>query len=92
VYTDPILALLEFNPRGYDLLLIDIDMPSVGGFDLGEKILKLDPNIKVCFMSAGEIRYEAIRESLHSDEEIDCFIKKMIPCTDLVNRVLQQLE
>jgi len=92
VYTDPILALLEFNPRSYDLLLIDIDMPSIGGFDLGEKILRLDPNIKVCFMSAGEIHYEAIREGLLTDEDIDCFIKKIIPCTDLANRVLQELE
>jgi two-component SAPR family response regulator len=92
VYIDPILALLEFKPHFYDLLLIDIDMPSVGGFDLGEKILKLDPNIKICFMSTGEVHYGAIREYLYASEGIDCFIKKRIPCADSVNRVLQELQ
>ena len=91
MYSDPILALVEFEPRSYDLLLIDIDMPSVEGYVLAEKIQKLDPNIKICFMSAGEINCEAIRESLHTPEAIDCFIRKTISCPDLISRVLQEL-
>jgi CheY-like chemotaxis protein len=53
-YINPITALIEFKPYYYDLLLVDINMPSVDGYEFVEKIVKLDLNIKVCFMSSGE--------------------------------------
>jgi CheY-like chemotaxis protein len=91
VYVDPLLALKEFKPYYYDLLLVDINMPSINGYELVEKIIKLDLNIKICFMSAGEINYEAIREIRHPSKSFGCFIKKPASSTDLVNRVLQEL-
>ena len=53
VYTsnDPVVALLEFTPNFYDLLLVDINMPHMNGFELFKKILAIDINVKVCFMS-----------------------------------------
>ncbi|MGB8033750.1 MAG: response regulator [Nitrososphaeraceae archaeon] len=54
-YNDPLVALLEFKPNFYDLLLIDINLPYMNGFELSERILKLDVNVKVCFMSAEEV-------------------------------------
>src|SRR5215813_1547048 len=64
VYTsnDPLLALTEFKPNFYDLLLIDINMPHMNGFELSEKILATDLNVKVCFMSSAEINREALGE------------------------------
>jgi CheY-like chemotaxis protein len=51
--------LSEFKPNFYDLLLVDINMPHMNGF---EKILAIDINVKVCFMScAAEINREAKR-------------------------------
>lgn len=91
VYVDPLLALTEFKPYYYDLLLVDIDMPSMNGYEMVEKIVKLDPNIKICFMSAGEINHEAIREIRHPSRSFGCFIKKPASSTYLVNRVLQEL-
>jgi CheY-like chemotaxis protein len=41
-YDDPSLALSEFKPSFYDLMLVDINMPKVNGFEFSEKILKLD--------------------------------------------------
>jgi hypothetical protein len=32
------------------------------GFELCEKVLELDVNIRVCFISGGEINMEALRE------------------------------
>jgi CheY-like chemotaxis protein len=63
VYTcnDPLATLMEFKPNFYDLLLIDINLPYMNGFELYEKISKIDLNAKVCFMSAGEVNHEAIR-------------------------------
>src|SRR5215469_6185223 len=64
VYTsnNPVVALSEFKPDFYDLLLADINMPHMNGFELCEKILAIDINAKVCFMSSVAINSEALRE------------------------------
>jgi CheY-like chemotaxis protein len=79
IYIDPLLALLEFKPYYYDLLIVDINMPSINGYELVEKIIELDFNIKICFMSAGEINYEAIRDIRHPSKNFGCFIKNRPP-------------
>ena len=61
-YTDPVEALSNFKPNFYDLLLVDTTMHIMNGFELCEKILLMDINVKVCFMTAGEINQQAIRE------------------------------
>ena len=38
---DPLVALSEFKPDFYDLLLIDINIPKVNGFDFCVKVLEL---------------------------------------------------
>ena len=90
-YIDPIKALAEFKPYYYDLLLVDINMPAVNGYELVEKIIRLDLNIKVCFMSSGEVNYEAIRQIHHPVRNFGCFIKKPTANDYLVNRVVQEL-
>jgi two-component system, OmpR family, response regulator ChvI len=39
-FNDPLLALSNFKPGIYDLLLFDIRMPQLSGFDLYDKIKK----------------------------------------------------
>jgi CheY-like chemotaxis protein len=63
---DPVAALTEFKPNFYDLLLVDINMPHTNGFELSEKILATDLNVKVCFMSSVEINREGLRETYPS--------------------------
>ncbi|MPZ05754.1 MAG: response regulator [Nitrososphaeraceae archaeon] len=91
MYSNPVTALVEFKPYYYDLLLVDINMPTVNGYELVEKIIKLDLNIKVCFMSSGEVNYEAIREIRHPVKSLGCFIKKPATRDYLINRVAQEL-
>jgi CheY-like chemotaxis protein len=89
-YNNPLLALSDFKSNFYDLLLVDINMPLMNGFELSERILKLDINVKICFMSAGEINQEAIRE-VHSMKSIGCYIKKPVEVEDLVERLKGEL-
>ena len=49
----------------------------MNGFELSERILKLDVNVKVCFMSAEEVNHEAIRK-IHPSLNIGCFIQKPV--------------
>ena len=93
VYTsnDPVVALSEFKPNFYDLLLVDINMPHMNGFELCEKILAIDINVKVCFMSSGEINREALREIYPTRQE-GCFIRKPISIDYLVKRIRSELD
>jgi DNA-binding response OmpR family regulator len=90
-YNDPILALSEFKPYFYDLMLIDINMPDLNGFELCERILDLDINIKVCFVSAVDVNDKALRE-VYPKISIGCFIKKPVTIDYLVKRVKTELE
>ena len=93
VYTsnDPVLSLSEFKPNFYDLLLVDINMPYINGFELSERILAIDINVKVCFISAGEINREALREIYPTRQE-GCFIRKPVSMDYLVKRIRSELD
>jgi DNA-binding response OmpR family regulator len=92
-FTNPQEALSSFKGGAYDLLLVDIRMPKLNGFQLYEQIKKIDDNnkAKVCYITAYEINYEKIREEF-PPLKVDCFIKKPIEIKDLVRRINAELE
>ena len=90
-YNFPTSALSEFKPNYYDLLLIDVEMPKMNGFELSTKILEIDADPKICFMSAAEVNYEALRE-IYPSVNFGCFIKKPISLEHLIRRVRVELE
>ena len=90
-YASSVEALSTFKPNYYDLALIDINMPVMNGFQLCEKLVELDANIKVCFLSGGEMNQEAIRE-IYPRISFGCFIKKPVGANELIERVNSQLE
>jgi response regulator of citrate/malate metabolism len=91
-YNSPIIAAREFKPNFYDLLLTDIYMPDMNGFQLSEKILELDVNLRVCFMSSAEVNIEALREVYPKSRSIGCFIKKPVTIEYLVKRLNAELD
>ena len=90
-YNDPLEALSNFKSNFYDLLLIDINMPKMNGFELCIQILKFDINVKICFITAGETNIEALRE-VHPTISVGCFIKKPVTIDYLVKRIKAELE
>ena len=72
------------------LLLIDINMPLMDGFQLAQNLLRRDLNVRVCFMTSGEINVNAARE-VHPLKSIGCFIKKPITSEQLLRRIKAEL-
>ena len=60
-YTDPVKALRQFKPCFYDLILLDIKMPVLNGFELCKKIIDLDRTVHIVFITASEEYYERFR-------------------------------
>jgi DNA-binding response OmpR family regulator len=51
-FTNPTLALDMYIAGSYDLLILDIKMPQMNGFDLYKNIKIQDPNVTTCFLTA----------------------------------------
>jgi DNA-binding response OmpR family regulator len=51
-YTDSVKALQEFKPYFYDLVILDIKMPVLDGFELCRKISEVDSAIGIIFITA----------------------------------------
>ena len=90
-YNYPLVALSEFKPHFYDLLLTDINLPNMTGFELSERILELDANVRVCFITAGEVNIEALRE-VYQNVSMGSFIRKPVSIDYLVKRLSAELE
>jgi DNA-binding response OmpR family regulator len=93
-YSDSILAYKNFRAGVYDLVLLDIKMPNVDGFQLYQKIKRTDSRVKICFLTASEFYDEEIRKEqgfdgfneelfLRKPVEIACLIDTIRPLMDL---------
>lgn len=88
-YQDPLIALSKFKPGYYDLVILDIKMPEMNGFELYTEMRKIDNQVKFCFITAGEMYYDKVREEEKQYCKLDTgrFLQKPISNTDLVNRI-----
>ena len=108
VYNEPLLALQNFKSRVYSLLITDVAMPWMDGIELYEQIKKIDDRIKVVFVTASEVNYEALRELLPIDrldindygdkdsgegeKELVHFIRKPVEIKEFIQRVNKELQ
>ena len=79
-YYNPILALGEFKSNFYDLIILDIQMPDINGFQLYREIKKRDIKAKICFLTASE----SIFDIAYKFYPVYTFIRKPIQNNDLI--------
>jgi two-component system catabolic regulation response regulator CreB/two-component system response regulator ChvI len=89
-YTDPQAALSHYKPNSYDLLLIDIRMPKLNGFELVREIRKTDSESVVWFLTAFEVYYEEFKK-MFPNLDVKSFIRKPISSADLASKINEKL-
>jgi DNA-binding response OmpR family regulator len=86
-FNDSQEALSKFKPGSYDLVILDIKMPKMDGFELYYEIKKKDNNAKVCFLTASELYYEEFRTNEYNALDKKLFIRKPIDNEELLKEV-----
>ena len=89
-FNDSMLALNSYKSNFYDLVILDIKMPKMDGFELYNKIKEKDPNVIICFLTASELFYEEFRKIRYVlGEKLgeEYFIQKPIKTDDLIQKM-----
>ena len=86
-YIDPVKALEEFRPFYYDLILLDIKMPVLNGFELCERMREIDKRVHIIFITASEEYYEQFRGQRFPELGKINYIQKPIGNDELVQLV-----
>jgi DNA-binding response OmpR family regulator len=89
-YNDSVFALENFKASIYDLVILDIKIPKMNGYQLYERMKEIDQDVKVCFMTAYET-YEDNFLKLISESTVNCVIRKPVTLDELVTKINMQL-
>jgi DNA-binding NtrC family response regulator len=90
-FTEPSAALEHFksNSKDYDIIISDIRMPGMNGYEFVKRIKKINPKVKVILMSAFEIEDNEFHNVL-PDIKVDAFLQKPFS-TQRLNDVIKSL-
>jgi DNA-binding response OmpR family regulator len=90
-FNDPSLVLKSFRPSLYDLIILDIIMPKIDGFELYEQIKKVDPAVKICFLTASEMHREELRKEKYCDLDKELFLQMPMPIKEIIREINKRL-
>jgi DNA-binding NtrC family response regulator len=90
-FTDPAMALEQFkvNCKDYTMILSDIRMPGMNGYELVKKAKDIDKQVKIVLMSAFEINDREFHNLL-PDVKVDAFLQKPFHIQQL-NEVIEKI-
>ena len=86
-FNDSEEALSNFKPDYYDLVILDIKMPKMDGFELYDELKKKDNDVKICFLTASELYYEEFRKKEYHALDKSLFLRKPIANEQLLKEV-----
>jgi DNA-binding response OmpR family regulator len=91
-FNDPRKALSNFKTDYYNLIILDIKMPNMDGFELYTEIRKRDKKAKVCFLTASELYYKEFRMKEYSALDKSLFIRKPIGNEDMLKEIYRLIK
>lgn len=92
IYNDPLIALSNYKPYYYDLVMIDLKLPGMTGFDLYKHIRMVDNETKVCFLTSSEQFHQQYRNNEFKDFDPALFIQKPVENDALINMIIRIIE
>jgi len=92
-FTDPAMALETFKPNLYHLIILDIRMAEINGFELYDKLKSRDPKIKTLFITAlnSVEPYNTRNSKVYPLSGVRHFMKKPVSSEDLLGQVYSML-
>jgi CheY-like chemotaxis protein len=93
-FTNPVLAVEHFrnNAASYDIVISDIRMPQMNGFEVARAVKEIRSDIKLAFITAFEINKSEFEKVLPSTK-VDAFITKPVKSAtfaEIIKGVMQQ--
>jgi response regulator RpfG family c-di-GMP phosphodiesterase len=87
------LVLRAFKPHYYDLVILDIKMPEMVGFELYQQLKKKDNHMKVCFLTAVTefSNYKQYKKDVYPKPHEKYFISKPVSKDERIRRVNEML-
>jgi CheY-like chemotaxis protein len=89
-FTDPNRALSDFKLGFYDMIILDVRMPRLNGFELARALWQIDGKAPICLMTAFEI-YEDEAKKIFKDFKTHCFLKKPMTTKALIEHIEKHL-
>ena len=86
-FDNPFIALEKLKPGFYGLIILDVKMPQMDGFELYREIKKVDKKAKICFLTASEVYYENFRKERFASLDKELFIIKPISNAELLKKI-----
>jgi two-component system, OmpR family, response regulator ChvI len=90
-FNDPVLALKGFKPNLYDLVILDIMMPRMNGFQLYEQLKKMDLGVKICFLTASSETYRDQLKEKHCELHKDLFLEMPLPIKEIIAEIKKRI-
>jgi DNA-binding NtrC family response regulator len=92
VFNNSADTLKDFKPHFYGLVMLDIVMPKMDGFSLYKELKKVDPDLKVCFLTANEKYHENLRDGEYQTLSKDLFIQKPLSIKKLIKEIHKRID
>jgi CheY-like chemotaxis protein len=92
-FTNPVLAVEHFknNAANYDIVVTDIRMPQMNGFEVARAVKEIRQDIRLAFITAFDINKSEFEKVLPSTK-VDAFITKPVkPATfaEIINGIME---
>jgi DNA-binding response OmpR family regulator len=89
-YNDPVDAVASFKPGSYGLVVLDFQMPKMSGFQAYRELRKVDPRVKICFLTAFEIHKREFK-TVFPELDVCSFLTKPVRVSDLAEQLNELL-
>ncbi|MDW0308923.1 MAG: response regulator [Nitrososphaeraceae archaeon] len=92
-FTDSATALEKFKPNLYDLIILDIRMAEMNGFELYDELKSRDSNIKTLFITAlsSVEPYNTRNSKVYPLRGVRHFMKKPVSSEELLGQVYSMM-